>query len=96
MMRRLSYDLSSIRMKGHSVSKTKAVNDGNAQAIYIPEELAYARTDIELKIKRVGEELRIRPVKRSLAGALEKFARFGPDFMANGRDKCEQAERVSP
>jgi antitoxin VapB len=76
--------------------KTKVFNDGNAQAIYIPVELAYARTDIQLEIERIGEELRIRPVKRSLADALEKFARFGPDFMAKGRDECEQAERVSP
>lgn len=75
---------------------TKVFNDGNAQAIYIPEELAYKGTDVELEIERVGEELRIRPVKRSLASVLDKFARFSPDFMAGGREACEQAERVSP
>jgi antitoxin VapB len=83
-------------MKGHAMGKIKVFNDRNAQAIFIPEELAYAQTDIELEIERIGEELRIRPVKRSLAGALEKFAQFGPDFMAQGRDECEQAERVPP
>jgi antitoxin VapB len=75
---------------------TRAFNDGNSQAIYIPEELAYARLDIELEIERIGDELRIRPAKRSLAGVLEKFARFGPDFMADGRDESEQAPRVLP
>ena len=76
--------------------KTRTFNDGNSQAIYIPEELAYACADIELEIERVGEELRIRPVNRPLAGVLDKFARFCPDFMAGGREACEQAERVPP
>ena len=76
--------------------KTRAFNEENSQAIYIPEELAYACADVELEIERMGEELRIRPVNRSLADVLGKFARFCPDFMAGGREACEQAERASP
>lgn len=72
---------------------TKAFRNGNSQAIRIPSELAYERTDIELEIERVGEEIRIRPVQRPLAGVLEKFARFGPDFMSEGRGDQEQTER---
>jgi antitoxin VapB len=83
-------------MKGHPMWNTTVFDDGNGQAIYSPEELAYAQTDIELEIERIGEELRIRPAKRSLAAALEKFARFGPDFMAEGREEYEQAARVLP
>ncbi|MET0964249.1 MAG: AbrB family transcriptional regulator [Noviherbaspirillum sp.] len=64
---------------------TKAFGDSNFQAIHIPAELAYAHTEIELEIERIGDELRLRPVRRSLAGVLEKFARFSPDFMAEGR-----------
>lgn len=72
---------------------TKAFKNGNSQAVRIPAELAYARTDIELEIERVGDELRIRPVRRSLAGVLKKFAKFSPDFMVAGRGSQEQSER---
>lgn len=72
---------------------TRVFRNGNSQAIRIPSELAYARSDIELEIERVGEEIRIRPARRPLAGVLKKFAKFGPDFMAEGRGDQEQAER---
>ena len=72
---------------------TKAFRNGNSQAVRIPAELAFARTDLELEIERVGVELRIRPVRRSLSGVLAKFAKFDRDFMAAGRGVHEQAER---
>jgi len=72
---------------------TKAFRNGNSQAVRIPSEIAYDRTDIELEIERIGDEIRIRPARRSLAGVLKKFARFSDDFMAEGRDDQEQAER---
>jgi antitoxin VapB len=72
---------------------TRVFKNGNSQAVRIPAELAYERTDIEVEIERVGEELRIRPARRSLAGVLERFARFSPDFLAEGRGDQEQAER---
>jgi antitoxin VapB len=72
---------------------TKAFRNGNSQAVRIPSEIAFERTDIELEIERVGEEIRIRPARRSLVGVLKKFAKFGPDFMAEGRGDQEQAER---
>jgi len=72
---------------------TRAFKNGNSQAVRIPSDLAFERTDIELELERVGDELRIRPARRSLAGVLAKFARFSPDFMAEGRGDQEQAER---
>jgi antitoxin VapB len=72
---------------------TKVFRNGNSQAVRIPSELAYDRTDIELEIERIGDELRIRPARRPLAGVLRKFAQFGPEFMAEGRGDQEQAER---
>lgn len=72
---------------------TRVFRNGNSQAVRIPADLAYERTDIELEIERQGNELRIRPARRSLAGVLEKFARFSPDFMADGREVHEQTER---
>jgi len=72
---------------------TRAFKNGNSQAVRIPVDLAFERTDIDLEIERVGNELRIRPARRSLSGVLTKFARFSPDFMADGRGDQEQADR---
>jgi len=72
---------------------TRAFRNGNSQAVRIPADLAYERTDTDLEIEREGDEIRIRPARRSLSGVLLKFARFSPDFMADGRGNQEQAER---
>jgi antitoxin VapB len=72
---------------------TRVFKNGNSQAVRIPAELAYERSDIDVEIERVGDELRIRPVRRSLADVLDKFARFSSDFMADGRGDHDQAER---
>jgi antitoxin VapB len=72
---------------------TRVFKNGNSQAVRIPAELAYERSDIEVEIERVGDEIRIRPARRSLSGVLKKFAKFGPDFMAEGRGDQDQADR---
>jgi antitoxin VapB len=72
---------------------TRIFRNGNSQAVRIPADLAYDRSDVEVEIERVGDELRIRPARRPLTGVLKKFAKFGSDFMAEGRDDQEQAER---
>jgi len=73
--------------------RTRVFRNGNSQAVRIPSDLAYESTDVEMEIERVGDELRIRPARRSLAGVLDRFARFSSDFMAEGRGDQEQAER---
>lgn len=72
---------------------TKAFKNGNSQAVRIPADLAYERTDIDLEIERRGDELRIRPARRSLAGTLSKLAKFSDEFMADGRGDQEQKAR---
>lgn len=72
---------------------TRVFKNGNSQAVRIPADLAFERTDIDFEIERVGAELRIRPARRPLSGVLAKFARFSPDFLAEGRGDQEQAER---
>ncbi|WP_118182366.1 type II toxin-antitoxin system VapB family antitoxin [Paraburkholderia phosphatilytica] len=72
---------------------TRIFRNGNSQAVRIPADLAYDRSDVEVEIERVGDELRIRPARRPLAGVLKKFAKFGSDFMAEGRGDPEQTER---
>jgi antitoxin VapB len=64
------------------MQSTRAFKNGNSQAIRIPADLAYERTDMDLEIERHGEELRIRPARRSLA-----------DFMKDGREDHTQADR---
>lgn len=53
-------DVNLWRLRRHT---TKAFQTGNSQAIPIPPEIAYSRTDIELDIQRIGDELRIRPAR---------------------------------
>ncbi len=72
---------------------TKVFRNGNSQAVRIPVQLAYDRTDLELEIERIGEEIRIRPTRERLDQVLEKFAAFSPDFQVEGRGEQEQASR---
>lgn len=72
---------------------TRLFRNGNSQAVRIPAELAYGRSDLELEIERVGDELRIRPAGRPICGALAALASFSPEFMAEGRDDQTQADR---
>ena len=73
---------------------TRIFRNGNSQAVRIPAELAYERSDLEVEIDRVGDELRIRPARRTLAGALDRFAGFSADFMAQGREGNIESERA--
>jgi len=72
---------------------TRIFKNGNSQAVRIPAELAFDTTETEMEIERVGDELRVRPLRRSLAGVLDRFARFDAAFMAEGRGDHEQIER---
>ncbi|MBK7326302.1 MAG: AbrB/MazE/SpoVT family DNA-binding domain-containing protein [Propionivibrio sp.] len=72
---------------------TRAFKNGNSQAVRIPADIAYERMDMDLEIERDGDEIRIRPARRSLSGVLTKFAKFSANFMAEGRGDQEQAER---
>ncbi len=72
---------------------TKIFKNGNSQAVRIPSELAYSSLDMDLIIEREGDELRIRPAQRRIGDVLGKFARFSPDFMAEGRGDNQETER---
>jgi antitoxin VapB len=75
------------------MTTTKLFKNGNSQAVRIPAELAYTSWDIELVIEREGDELRIRPAQRRIGDVLAKWARFSPDFMAEGRGESVAGER---
>ncbi len=72
---------------------TRIFKNGNSQAVRIPAELAYERSDLDVEIERVGDELHIRPARRSLAEALMRFGQFSDDFMAGGRGENVETER---
>jgi antitoxin VapB len=72
---------------------TKVFRNGNSQAVRIPAELAFARSDLDVEIERVGDELRIRPARRALGGVLVKFGQFSEDFLAAGRETNVDSER---
>jgi len=72
---------------------TRLFKNGNSQAVRIPSEYAYDPSIAEMEIERVGDEIRIRPARRSLEGILNKFAKFGADFMSEGRGEQAQADR---
>jgi antitoxin VapB len=77
------------------LATTRVFRNGNSQAVRIPADFAFERSDMDVTIERVGDELRIRPVRASLAHALALFAAFSDDFMDGERDAGEQAERES-
>lgn len=72
---------------------TRVFRNGNSQAVRIPAELAFERTDIDYEIERNGDELLIRPARKALDSVMTLFAGFPSDFMADGRDSLEQRDR---
>lgn len=72
---------------------TKVFKNGNSQAVRIPAEFAYERSDLDVEIERIGDEIRIRPARRNLRQVMSKFAQFSADFMDQGRGDNQEAER---
>jgi antitoxin VapB len=50
-----------------AMPRTRAFKSGNSQAVRIPAELAYANTDIELEITRLGDVITIFPARNSMS-----------------------------
>lgn len=71
------------------MTTTKIFKSGNSWAVRIPADMAYDRTDVELTVERVGDEIRIRPVRR-LIGLGDKFHGFSADFMEDRQDEEDQ------
>jgi len=49
--------------------------------------------DRVLEIERIGDEIRLRPVQRSLADVMAVFASFSAYFMQDGREGHAQQAR---
>ena len=48
------------------MAKTRAFKSGNSQAVRIPAELAFADTQVDLEIIRMGDVITIYPARTSL------------------------------
>ena len=72
--------------------RTRIFKSGNSQAVRIPKELQFERLDVDYEIERQGDQLVIRPIGEPLTNAMELFAAFSNDFMADGRP--EQGDQI--
>jgi antitoxin VapB len=59
-----------------SMPRTRVFKSGNSQAVRIPAELAYADTDIDLEITRLGEVITIFPARNSLKEGVAALRRM--------------------
>jgi len=58
------------------MSRTRAFKSGNSQAVRIPAELAYADTDIDLEISRLGDVITIYPARNSMSDVVAALRRM--------------------
>jgi len=56
--------------------RTRVFKSGNSQAVRIPAELAYADTDIDLEITRLGDVITIFPARDSLKDVVAALRRM--------------------
>ena len=77
-----------------TTATTRIFKSGNSLAVRIPKNMVPADIPEQAQIEWRNGVWTIRPIhKRSLAGLMDRFKAFSPDFMAGGREFHEQAER---
>jgi antitoxin VapB len=77
-----------------STTTTRIFKSGNSLAVRIPRDMVPDDVPDEAQIEWHQGAWIIRPLhRRSLAGLMDVFAAFPPDFMAEGREFHEQTPR---
>lgn len=56
--------------------RTRVFKSGNSQAVRLPAEIAYANTDVELEITRLGDVITIIPARRGLKETVAKLRKM--------------------
>ena len=56
--------------------RTRAFKSGNSQAVRIPADMAYADTDIDLEITRLGDVITIFPARESMRDIVADLRRM--------------------
>ncbi|MBU6210756.1 MAG: antitoxin [Gammaproteobacteria bacterium] len=72
---------------------TTVFMSGNSQAVRLPKD--FQVDDNRLQILRVGDDIVLRRVPRSLADVFSVLRQMPPDFMAEGREDPLPEERES-
>jgi antitoxin VapB len=55
--------------------RTRVFKSGNSQAVRIPAELAYADTDLDLEITRLGDVITIFPARNNMSDVVAALRR---------------------
>jgi antitoxin VapB len=80
-----------------TISTTRIFRSGNSLAVRIPKEMTPADVPEHAQIEWHNGVWTIRPLHgRSLAGLMDRFKAFSPDFMASGRELLDQSPRRWP
>jgi antitoxin VapB len=58
------------------VPRTRAFKSGNSQAVRIPAELAYADTELDLEITRLGDVITIFPARNNMSDVVAALRRM--------------------
>ena len=58
------------------MARTRAFKSGNSQAVRIPAELAYADTDFDLEITRLGDVITIFPARTNMSDVVAALRRM--------------------
>jgi antitoxin VapB len=75
------------------MARTRAFKSGNGQAIRIPAELAYADTDIDLEITRLGDVITIFPARSNMRDVVAALRRMPKPRHAEKRQPIEVPRR---
>jgi antitoxin VapB len=69
--------------------RTRVFKSGNSKAVRIPAELAYADTDMDLEITRLGDVITIFPARNSLKDAVAALRRMPKPPRVEKREPIE-------
>ncbi len=76
------------------MSSTRVFKSGNSQAVRIPAEFAYADTDVELTITRLGDVITIFPAQQNLKDAVAALRTTPKPSAIETREPIEMPDRV--
>jgi antitoxin VapB len=71
------------------MAKTRVFKSGNSQAVRIPAEIAYADTDVELEITRLGDVVTIVPARKSMSEIVDMLRRMPKPKSVEVREPIE-------
>ena len=75
------------------MSSTRVFKSGNSQAVRIPAEYAYADTDLELTISRLGDVITIFPARQNLKDSVAALRAMPKPSTVEVRDPIDMPNR---